>query len=78
MKNIIWTSFLGLCLNASWAMEIKQDDALDERAVLLKSIEPLERNPYHFAELAKATMDLMGPELKTPQTNDQKTSDLAE
>jgi hypothetical protein len=78
MKNIIWTVLLGLCLNSSWAMEIEQDDVLEEKEILLKSIEPLERNPYHFAELAKATMDLMGPGLKTPQPNDQKTSDLAE
>jgi hypothetical protein len=78
MKNVIWTFFLGLCLNSSWAMEIEQDDVLEEKAILLKSVESLERNPYHFAELAKATMDLMGPELKTPQTKDQKTSDLAE
>ncbi len=78
MKNIIWTALLGLCLNSSWAMEIEQDDVLEEKAILLKSIEPLERSPYHFAELAKATLDLMGPGLKTPQTKDQETSDLTE
>ena len=78
MKNIIWTVFLGLCLNSSWAMEIEQDDVLEEKAILLKSVESLERSPYHFAELAKATMELMGPELKTPQSKEQKNSDLAE
>ena len=59
-------------------MEIEQDDVLEEKAILLKSIEPLERSPYHFAELAKATLDLMGPGLKNPQTKDQETSDLTE
>ena len=78
MKYIIWTAFLGLCLNSGRAMEIEQDDVLEEKAILLKSVESLERNPHHFTELAKATMDLMGPELKTPQAKDQKTSDLAE
>ena len=78
MKNIIWSALLGLCLNSSWAMEIEQDDVLEEKAILLKSVESLERSPYHFAELAKATLDLMGPELKNPQTKPKKTSDLAE
>jgi hypothetical protein len=77
MKKIIWALLLGVSLNTGQAQEIEPADIQMEKSPLKQSTEPLEGNPREFADLAKATMNLMRPELETAQTNDQESNNLA-
>ncbi len=76
MKKLLWALVLGLSLNTSWAVENQQQDIVEDESGLQRSIEPLESNPHKFAELAKSTMDLMGPSHENQQTNDKSTTVL--
>jgi hypothetical protein len=75
MNKIIWSVLLGLCLNTSWAQEIQHEDILIGEPAL-QNTHPLESHPRKFAELTKATMDLMGPELEAIPNIELETNHL--
>lgn len=74
MKKIVWVYLLGLiCLNSGWAVELSDEDQLQEEATLERSIDPDETETQKFSNLVKSTMDLMGPEMETTEKAEVET-----
>ena len=68
MKTLVWVYLLGLCLNCGWAMEEKEETP-SLSVETSESISAKEETSSHkFSNLVKSTMDLMGPELTSPES----------